>query len=379
MSRVKVKKIKQEVDTGELNGLFDQMMGAKEADPDIIRPKYITIKARLIHILKVLNHFEGFNLFWNSFPNDEDCKLQIKEFLLRVKENTGFSIDTDPSNEDLKLLSTAQMNSVYKRLKDDTEIKSLIEVCACLKRRKQYIEDIKNLDDKIVKREPGLTYFPLKNITDLDFKLIWATCESEMIKKYLLTILSHIYNDTMIIYDTIMSPDVDIKKLSETLVVAIDKVKKQIPRCNRAFRAIQESVSLLENNFDKYWVDSVEAQNPSVILECFVSDVSKSQKTDPELTRQFGRIISHLKKMSTGRQNDPRVQSLFRLLGKNFKMMEEQTPGYNRDPDSKDDDSDEPTQEDINNLMMTPEQVQESFAPNIYKPTVRNKKPKKKK
>lgn len=355
MSRVKVKKIKSDVDTGEINHLFSQMTGASSADPEIILPKFIKIKSKIIHILKILNHFYKFEPFWNQFTEFSDSKVEIKNFINEISESTGILMDNKEDYDKLKDLSVEQINSIYKRLKDNKDIKKLIIICSKLKRHKFYLDDTKKLSDVFIKREIGLSYTPLTGICNLDFKVIWISDNlTDVIKTYLLTILHHIYKDTISIYDVIMSPDVDIKSLSGALVGAITKIKKQIPRCNRAFKTIENSVNMLEDNFNKYWIDSVESENPNVILTNFITDVSMNQKADADLTRQFKKIIMYLKKASSNRQNDPRIKSLFKILGKNFKLMEENTPDYKKDDSDELNEDTEITQEDLDNLKNIP-------------------------
>ena len=104
-------------------------------------------------------------------------------------------------------------------------------------------------------------------------------------------------------------------------------LKKQIPRCNKAFGIIADSVKMLETNFKSYYKTSVEAENPSIIIESFIVDVSMKQKSNAEVTRQFRKIIMHMKRKSTN-NNDPRVKKLFSILNNQFSMMEKDIPKY---------------------------------------------------
>ena len=98
-------------------------------------------------------------------------------------------------------------------------------------------------------------------------------------------------------------------------------MKKQIPRCNKAFNIIANSVNLLENNFDTYYKHSIEAENPSIIIENFITDVSISQKSSPAVTNQFKKIIMFMKRKTAGNK-DPRVSQLFKVLNSQFDMMD---------------------------------------------------------
>ena len=152
-------------------------------------------------------------------------------------------------------------------------------------------------------------------------------------QKYILNILSHTYKIGLDIYQVITSPDIDIKKFSRVLINNIEKMKKQIPRCNKAFDIIANSVHLLENNFDGYYKNSVEAENPSIIVENFIVDVSVSQNATASTTAQFRKIIMFMKKQSAGNK-DPRVAKLFKILNSQFSIMQRET-GIEPDPETE--------------------------------------------
>ena len=125
-------------------------------------------------------------------------------------------------------------------------------------------------------------------------------------------------------YDTITSPDVDVKKFSKVIISSIAKVKKRIPRCEKAFEKIEQSVGLLEGNFDGYYKDFVQSKNPSTIIESFVIDVSQSGGSDPQTTRQFRKIINYYRKATQGKIKDPKMKKIFDMLSANFNAMEQQ-------------------------------------------------------
>jgi hypothetical protein len=143
-------------------------------------------------------------------------------------------------------------------------------------------------------------------------------------------------------------------------------MKKTIPRCDKAFDIIKNSVELLEGNFKGYYRNSVEAENPSIIVESFIIDVSMSQKANASITGQFRRIIMYMKKQSAN-NNDPRVKQLFKILNSQFDLMAKKTgvdpvddddkntdkankePSANKDKDTDKDtdtDNEEPTNAD---------------------------------
>jgi len=131
---------------------------------------------------------------------------------------------------------------------------------------------------------------------------------------------------------------------------SIDDVKKQIPRCDQAFNKISESVGLLKGNFNSYYKDYISSNNPTIIMENFVLDVSKNTRASPVLTAQFRKIIAHYRKIASQQANNPKLQTLFQQVDKNFQELERQR----KKADEAGDDADEA--DDADETEMTEEE-----------------------
>jgi hypothetical protein len=109
----------------------------------------------------------------------------------------------------------------------------------------------------------------------------------------------------------------------------------RLSRCKRAFRRIEQSVELLQKNFDQYYRDSIASENMCVILENFICDVSSQGGTDTKLLFEFKTIISYMHEMSekSGQSKNPQVQKIFKTLQKTFETVEHQTSGVEEDDD----------------------------------------------
>ena len=331
---VKVKKMMPKGSTEDanmLNDMFSQMTGSENADPDIIIPKLCNLNNLLIKYSKVYKLLLTFKEFIDNFPECESNFTEISKFIESLE-----NIITDSSKfteEILKSWPADNINALYKQFKINKAVQDIIITSSNLGKYKRYLIDINNLGDDFIKREPGLSFKPIA-FTGLDLKILWASDKlSNMAKKYILSIISHTYNTGHKIYQLITSPDIDIKKFSEVLIKNIEKMKKQIPRCNKAFDIIANSVHLLEENFGGYYKTSVEAENPSIIIESFIIDVSMSQKANATVTTQFRKIIMFMKRQSAN-SKDPRVSKLFKILNSQFNMMERET-GVNPDSDDE--------------------------------------------
>ena len=144
----------------------------------------------------------------------------------------------------------------------------------------------------------------------------------------------------------------------EVVLSSIDQVKKHIPRCEKAFNKIRDSVSLLKDNFGTYYSQFVESNNPSIIIESFIGDVSNTSGNDPALAREFKQIINFYKKMVLQNKQfgNSKVTKLFSHVEKQFKTLSDIT---GEDYSNEDEDFEFPSE----NLGTIPEAAEDSNAP----------------
>ena len=331
----RIKVVKQNIDQQGMADMFNQLLGdEKSLDINIIRDKYMKLKTNVERIYRLLESFH--NTMYVKIINT------IFETALYKKNIKGFIEDCQTLFDEE--ISDDKLIRHYKVVKDHKVVKDCIHICKNLIRYKKYIEDIDNLSDSFIKssKTHELIVFPFCNF---DIKMIYTHVKiDEGISKYLLIFLNMLYKTSYEIYEIITSPDIDISKFSDIIIQSIQQAKKMIPRANRAFRKIEESVALLKNNFQNYYKDFVSTKNPTIILENFILDCSKENgdDVDLELARQFKRIVMFYQKKSQGKIKDPRINQLFEMLNKNFDMLNV------KDTDIKEDSSDDEIDEEIN-------------------------------
>lgn len=345
MSRqVKIKKVLNKnsaEDVQMLNSMFDQMTGTSHADPEIIFPKYMDLRQKLEKFCKVFKLLLNMKNFITDFPECKEGLGEIQAFIEKTEKEMNSLFD--PTKVNKNEIEKKEINEAFNKLKESHSVQQIIITSSSLGKHKKYIENSASLSDEFIRREPGLSMTPIP-FSSIDLKKIWVSDKfNEMIKKFILSILSHAYKIGYEIYDIVTSPNVDIKKFSHVLINNIGMLKKQIPRCDKAFDIISDSVKMLEGNFKNYYKTSVEAENPSIIIESFIVDVSMKQKSNANITRQFRKIIMFMKKKSANNK-DPRVKKLFSILNSQFSLMEKETPGYVR-PNSDSDSDSEPDQQ----------------------------------
>jgi hypothetical protein len=312
-----------DTDIKDLNKLFSQMLGATDADRDILVPKITKVYTLLTKYNSIFTTLLNFKQFTELFTEYNFWFDEIKKFLQDMKESTSYEKFSNSEMVDTECgkLEDKDLNVFYKTLKENAHIKKIIVTGGNLTTYKKYLTDANNIDDVFIKREPGITLQPL-SFSSLDLKLIWSFDNvGDKARKFILSIIRHTYNISMEMYEVITSPDVDIKKMSNMLVSSIGQLKKQLPRCEHAFGILENSVDLLENNFKTYFRHSVESNNPNIIIESFIVDISTSQKASPILAGEFKKIVNFLKEKS-GQINDPKIKKLFEILNNQFSGIE---------------------------------------------------------
>lgn len=139
---------------------------------------------------------------------------------------------------------------------------------------------------------------------------------------FLLSALVKTYEITLDTYNSLTSPDMDAEEFTGVVEPAIAQLKTQLPGCDAAFRIMLNSTDLLRNKFSTYYSDYVESSNPTIIMENFVLDVSKTQKTSPRVMLQFRKIIAFYKKQQSLRSSDPKLAAVFRHVDNSFQEIE---------------------------------------------------------
>lgn len=361
MSRAKTI-TKRAMDDPELQDLFNQMVGASDPDPKIIAPKYESLWADTKAIL---------GLFEATFCNAQNVPAAIAEEFNKVfGEVKQFVVDGTAElatytivrqrgilasksmqeiNANPKLLQeylmsmdngydAKQLGDVYKNLKDCKTLERIIvcvkDIRVCVEKDKTHFK--KKIHDLEVRESLSKSFIEsydddylqlMPSICALDFKQLWLhpLMPNSMFERRVIFALHLALKRGTSIVQTIMSPDIDVERFSSILIENIDKVRKHLPRCDKAFNKIKQSVNLLKNNFGGYYKDFVTSKNPGIIVENFVLDVAEDSKADPETTRQFRRIVQFYQEKMRGQVKDPKIQKIFDLVGENLNLLEKKT------------------------------------------------------
>lgn len=377
MGKTKVKVVRTNVTGGgddkDIAEMFNQMIGAGGSiNMNICYPKYCEIKlllTKLIDVLALLKDSPPLKGIIKIDPSLASDVQRIGEYVKRGKESipTVFKEEyenlpekisklqelekqntQDSSSEKVKNVmfgnSSVNLNLIpeeqrkafsetYEALKKHFLVGDFLAMCNNLIVYRTFIENVDNLDHKFILKLGGVEFCPIPpTITALNFKRIFTiiTTEETMsaqtrqeICKFLMLVLNKLYTISHKLYKTITSPDIDVDEFVDVIVQNIAEVKKHIPRCEKAFKKIEESVHLLRDNFSTYYKDFMTTQNQMTIMEDFVLDVAKTTKADPQTTQQFRSIINFYRKQAATKVKDPRLKMLFEKVDSNFRKLDE--------------------------------------------------------
>ena len=313
-----------DIDQTELMGMFQQLTGdPSKLDPEIIKEKYERLKNDIIRCNKLILKFKEAILdrLHTKVGNDpffDHSVRQLVEFVERVNEYVDVEINDN-------------LVHIYQALKDSFVIEEYLKVCKVLSQGEECIKDRCNLSDNFIKRSVGEDFF-IFDFARINFKHLFTHILEENFpepeelagcKQYILVMCNMLYITTQDIYSIVTSPDVDIDKLSDLIIKAITAAKKQIPRCDKAFRLIENSVDMLKSGMNTYYKDFVASGNPAIIFENFINDISGDLHIDTQTLGQFKRIIFHFRKKANAMpKRDTKLDTVFGTLDKIMDIME---------------------------------------------------------
>jgi hypothetical protein len=291
-----------------------------------------------------------------SYSDQQVYVDEITTFLTESKVQFAelFNIDYTSYAWNLNLLPVEErtkFSEAYKKIQACGLLNQFIAICDNLIPYRKHIEDNTNLSHKFILNMPGVSFCPF-SFTNLNLKelVVRLSTEKRDVNQQLLQVLTllinKIYTLTYNLYKIMTSPDIDVSQFVEIVKQNLDKVKGQIPRCDKAFKKIEESISMLETNFPKYYKDFVETKNQTIIMENFVLDVANSTNADTQTARQFRDIIKHYRKIAASQIKNPKLKMLFDKVDANFKMLSKHSninkAEENAESESEDDSVEDP-------------------------------------
>ncbi len=364
MATVKVKT--KVVKDPRISEMFNQMIGATGVNMKIVYPKYRDLKAYLSKLMDVLDMFVNRTSFMKNHPEFEEHRAEINQYVTTNREIIKLLFCVDYPNAELSPSSVTDeekknFSERYEQIKTCSVVSTSLVTCNNLVPYRRHIDNDKELDHRFILTMAGTVFQPFP-FTTLNLKQVFSVLQINNEKKtmeFLMVLLNKIYHLTYNVYRAISSPDVDINEFVDVIMSNISEVKKQIPRCDKAFKKIIDSVELLKDKFGEYYKDFVQSKNQTIIMENFVLDVAKNTNTDPETTRQFREIIKHYRKIAQTRVNDPRLKMLFDKVSESFDKFNKRDDIDNiKDAEKEDSEDNEENEEEVQ--VVTPEMEEEN-------------------
>ena len=284
-------------------------------------------------ISKFTNEYGAIRLFVENLKKSKSEVFALPDISIYKNMFTEKIDDSRVPKDELKTFIDK-----YKLLKNCEIVNVAIMTCNNLMHHRNYIGDEKNLQDKFLTHTAGNLLVLVKNL-DINFKFLYNHEQTDReAKTIILATLNKLYTTSYDVYQAVSLPDIDVDQFVSIVRNSIGDLRTKIPRCDDAFDKIIDSIGTLKSNFGTYYKDYIASDNPTVIMENFILDVSKQTKASPKLTHQFRTIIKHYKQISSQGSQDPRLRSLFKHVDSNFsqlaKMSKTETP--DAAPDKKD-------------------------------------------
>ena len=341
-------------DKKKITEMFSELVGTKNMKKNIVLSKIIDMLAQLNGIHKLLKVFKNLKVIETIL--DAKYKKNIKEidnFIKEIEENFK-DFDKDSHLLYFELSSNFNENDLNKLYNEYINSNVIKQIIITTKNMNEYADILKSdkpiiigTTDKFINDRVGLQFEPFSFI-DLDLKSIWFKMEDNNSgKKFFLGFMKKLYNYGYQIYDIFVRPSINIDECSELLFNTIGKLKKVIPNCNDAFKAIENSIDLFKQNFTGYYKNFVKTGDTSIILSDFISDMCYSYRSDvklPKLTLQLEKIgkyiIARLPK-----KRDPKINDLIKILRTNIDIMKNKNININE----YNDDNNNNNNVDINN------------------------------
>jgi len=337
MPRVKVKErkmnskeLKKMIKDGNINEMFNQMLGIEAADPNIVIPRYktcmIAIKVLAGKLLLFANNTHINALYPVEAVNIKKIATYAESLLDLFKNENGKEINLIKLSSDF---SDDEIAKKYLVLKKHKLIKLLFIYHSQIRNYKSYLSDTNNLNDSFILNSSSYRVYPFKRLCSMNLYNMWLKhggekCNDEIkeVRCFILKFLHQFYKHSKNICEIVTKADVDIKQFSKIIIRCIAEAKKQIPRCDMAFRKIEQAIDLLEDNFDGYYKDFIKTENPSIIFQNFIQDVSNDQKkTNRKLIFQFTRIMKHFSKMQNSQPKNKQFAKSFDFIQKQLSTM----------------------------------------------------------
>lgn len=306
-------------DGEKIGELLNCMIGVSDADPIIVRPKYIIVRTNICTLSSTLNLLTA-----NTMESLAEQQKQALNDIGVYTKNLMEATKVDVMDEEKIPYERAEINKIYRELKENEYVRTLTVLKGSINEYKGMIERDKITIDTCswVNKVPGPDYCPFSKFSSLDLKAVISSDSiPDMMKIYIFKIFYKCCDLINKIVSDILSPDVDKIEFGHTIRNSILALRKQIPRCDKAFNEISKSVELFNDKFDNYYMEFVQSQSPTSIIHSYLIDVAAKNKTDLKITHQMQKIIRYFQKQQRNVNLPPNAKIAMDKLSSSFETL----------------------------------------------------------
>lgn len=348
MSKVKVKKIKIPITSKDegLAEMFNQMLGTGSVNITIAYPRYKKIKTLCVNIVKIFNELVK-SPFMRTHPDFVHQRIELEQYVAHATAQieTLFCMDLEAYEWNLTLVENElrqKFSEVYDAVKRSDLVNQFVVMCDRLVPYKANFADLQKLHHFFIVKMPGVEWCPFP-FSSLNLKYIFAMPEVKAnTTRFIMTILHTAYKLSYALYEELQAPDIDVDEFVDFIMKNIDEIQKrpELHRCRDAFQKIKESVKLLKDRFNGYYRDFVATKDSTIMMQHFITDVSKSTAANAKVTAQFRTIIAYYRKVAQSQITNPKIKMLLDKVDESFNDLERGTENLVNIRDlSEDDDS----------------------------------------
>jgi len=340
---VKIKNIKNQIEDGsDFQEIFNQLLNLGDnVNMNVCYPKYLNMEESIEKYLKLIE-FLAKSYIESYYPEFDKHKNDLLEYAKVKKERlkTVFEIKFSKYILDYSILpesQTKEFAKAYKAMKEENIMKDAFKVCEVLTQHRKYI-DVKDIQMGFIHNIVGeLNILPF---VDLDFKELLLCLESvkqdyinssnaeeakkaDSVIQIILLFMQKMYVISKALVDEYLAPDIDVDELIRHIMGSIDKIKKYVPRCGKAFSRLQKATDLLKDNFTTYYADFLESGNkPNIILDNFIWDVMGTLDDDnTELLREFREIMKFINEHGDKATKNPQCAAFMKQTNDLLDML----------------------------------------------------------
>jgi hypothetical protein len=330
------RKMKKQIGPGEgieteLSSITNQLLGIGLPNMDFAYPRYIRIYTYCESLIQLFEAVAG-SPYMKMNKEAVGHAKEIKTFCENCRNELGTLLHLEDEGLSKNTLSTSVITTfkvTYDKLKSSQMVNAFIIMCNRLIPDRDSIGDETKLCHKFIFSLPGIEFCPFP-FTSLNLKIVlsYPNLDNNIFEFFLL-VLHKAYILSYKLYQEKQAPDIDISKFASLLVDAMKGLKKvpELQRCNKAFSRIEQSVLMLQTNFNEYYKDFLETGDSTIIMQNFISDLMKDGKGDAELTREFRVILMFYQKTSRNTQcnGTDKERQMLEKVNKSINMFNSMT------------------------------------------------------